>query len=369
MRGSDAWDPMRPGRVVVAALLCAGLAACGAAGGAPSPAAPSAQSSSSADPVTPLGIDPPAGTAPPSSSADPRVATPQPASESNSSAEPSPPGAGDPAPLPLPFTDDETMVWVPAGGHRVPGTLALPADAAGRQVPAVLLLHGDLSSRDENGDMFARLAAALAERGIASLRIDFAASGDSEEPDLALDYPNMVFDATASLEYLRQDPTGDGAIDPNRIAILGLSRGGGVGATVTGTVPGVAAFASWSGAVYNGYDEDPEGHQVARDIGFDPVDVGDRIIKLGLNWFDTIEAAHPLDDISGYTGPVLAVVGSDDDVVDPEVSTIFLQTVASTDTTLHVVEGADHGYTADQQVGDEAVRVTTDWLVSRLGAG
>ena len=348
--------------VAVAALLCAGLAACGTAGGVPVPASSSDRSSSSADPVTPGTSDPVVGAA----STSP--ADPPPSSSSDLSSDSSSFGS-DADPLPPPFTDDETMVWIPAGDHRVPGTLALPADAAGRPVPAVLLLHGDLSSRDENGEMFARLAAALAARGIASLRIDFAGTGDSEEADLSLDYPNMVFDATASLDYLQQDPTGDGAIDPDKIAILGLSRGGGIGATVTGTVPGVAAFVSWSGAVYNGYDEDPAGHEEAREDGFVPVDFGTRIFKLGLNWFDTIEASHPLDDISGYTGPILAVVGSDDQVVDPQVSTDFLQTVASADTTLHVVEGADHGFTADQEVGDEAIRVTTDWLVSRLGAG
>ena len=165
-----------------------------------------------------------------------------------------------PAELPPPFSDHETMVWIPAGDHRVPGTLALPAVTPGEKVPAVLLLHGDLSSRDENGEMFARLASALEARGIASLRIDFAGSGDSEEPDLALDYPGMVLDATASLDYLRQDAD----VDPDQVAILGLSRGAGIGATVTGTDPGVAAFVSWSGAVYDGYDEDPDGHEEAR---------------------------------------------------------------------------------------------------------
>jgi hypothetical protein len=276
---------------------------------------------------------------------------------------PSSPLPGDPpAELPPAFSDHETMVWIPAGDHRVPGTLALPAVTPGEKVPAVLLLHGDLSSRDENGEMFARLASALEARGIASLRIDFAGTGDSEEPGLALDYPGMVLDATASLDYLHQDAD----VDPDKVAILGLSRGAGIGATVTGTDPGVAAFVSWSGAVYDGYDEDPDGHEIARENGYVSLDLGDRVFKLGLNWFDTIESSHPLDDISGYTGPVLAVVGSDDDVVDPEVSTIFLQTVASTDTTLHVVEGADHGFTADQSVGDEAIGVTTDWLVSRL---
>ena len=76
---------------------------------------------------------------------------------------------------------------------------------------------------------------------------------------------------------------------------------------------------------------------------------------------------YPLSGTSWCTGPELAVVGSDDQVGDPDVSTVFLQTVASADTTLHVVQGADHGFTAEQSYGDEAIRVTTDWLVSRLG--
>jgi dienelactone hydrolase len=258
------------------------------------------------------------------------------------------------------------MVWVPAGDHRVPGTLALPALTAGQQVPAVLLLHGDLSSRDENGDMFGRLAAALSARGIASLRIDFAGSGDSEEPDLALDYTSMVVDATASLEYLETSSV----IDPGRVAVLGQSRGGSIAATIAGTVPGVDALVSWSGAVANGYEEDPDAHQEARENGYVAVDFdnADGEFRLSLAWFDTILASHPLDDVAGYTGPVLAVVGSDDNIVPPEVSEVFLETVASTDTTLHTIDGADHGFTSEEEYGDEAIAVTSDWLVSRLHA-
>ncbi len=277
----------------------------------------------------------------------------------SSSAAPVVPTDGTAPPVP-----SETDVWVPAGDHRVPGTMALPALAPGERAPAVLLLHGDLSNRDENADIFGRLAAALSARGIASLRIDFAGSGDSEEPDLALDYSSMVTDATASLTYLGADAV----LDPGRLAVLGLSRGGSIAATLAGTVPGVAAMVSWSGAIYDGYDEDPDGHQEARDNGYTEVDLDDRVFKLSLAWYDSIEDAHPLDDVAGYTGPVLAVVGSDDDVVPPEVSDIFLDTVASTDKTLHTIDGADHGFGADQAYGDEAIDVTADWLVARLKA-
>jgi uncharacterized protein len=270
----------------------------------------------------------------------------------------------------------ESMVWVPAGDHRVPGTLALPAITmpsgtarAGAdqpsQLPAVLLLHGDFSSRDENGDLFGRLAADLAARGIASLRIDFAGSGDSEEPSLALDYPNMVDDATAAVDFLRTDPR----FDPGRVGVLGLSRGGSIAATLAGTMPGLAVLVEWSGAVYDGYDEMPDLHDQARADGSVTLGTDDGEFELSLNWFDSIEQSHPLDDVAGYTGPVLAIVGSDDDVVPPETSEIMLRTVASADTTLHVIEGADHEYEAtgdDQTDAEEALSVTTDWLVSRL---
>jgi len=200
--------------------------------------------------------------------------------------------------------------------------------------------------------------------GVASLRIDFAGSGDSEEPDLALDYPGMVTDAAASVDYLRADPR----FDPTRVAVLGLSRGGAIAATLAGTVPGVAALVEWSGAVYNGYDEDPEGHEQARADGFVAVGGG---FRLSLGWFDSIEESHPLDDVAGFTGPVLAVTGSEDGVVPPEVSDVLLQTVASTDTTRHSIDGADHEFDAttdDQSHAREALTVTSDWLTAKLGA-
>jgi dienelactone hydrolase len=82
-------------------------------------------------------------------------------------------------------------------------------------------------------------------------------------------------------------------------------------------------------------------------------------VRLSLNWFDSIEQSQPLNDIAGYTGPVLAVTGSADDVYPPRVSDIFVQTVASTDTTRYVGDGADHEFDAttdDQSHAAEAWR-------------
>ena len=358
MTGRPRWSHVA---VVVAAVLV--LSACGSADGdQPGPARSSigttaeswstmpapAPSNPPAGSTDPLGGSDPLGGTDPLGSTDPTFST-NPAGSAAPSAQAATPAG-------------ESDVWIPAGDHRVPGTLALPAVQPGQQVPAVLLLHGDLGDRDADG-MFVRLADALAARGIASLRIDFAGAGASEEPDLSLDYPGMVLDATAALTYLQQDQ----ALDADRVAILGFSRGGSIAATVAGTVPGVAALVSWSGAIANAFEEDPAAHEEARENGEVVVDLGEREFQLSLAWFDTILDSHPLDDVAGYPNPVLAVVGSDDDIVDPEISNVFLATVASTDKTLYTVEGGDHGFTADPEYGDEAVAVTTDWLAATFG--
>jgi alpha-beta hydrolase superfamily lysophospholipase len=53
-------------------------------------------------------------------------------------------------------------------------------------------------------------------------------------------------------------------------------------------------------------------------------------------------ASTPLTDAAGYTGPLLAVAGSEDTTVDPSVSATFLATLNSPDETLRIIEGADH---------------------------
>jgi uncharacterized protein len=61
-------------------------------------------------------------------------------------------------------------------GLRLSGTLTLPAES---DAPAVVLLHGNGVTREECG-LFTRLAAALGQAGVPSLRFDLRAHGASE---------------------------------------------------------------------------------------------------------------------------------------------------------------------------------------------
>jgi len=260
-----------------------------------------------------------------------------------------------------------TFVWIPAGDHRIPGILALPkAGGAARSYPAVVMLHGFASHKDEVGDMYLREARALANRGIASLRIDFAGTGDSEQPYTANTWTGMVADAAAAYDWLVDHPR---TVD-DRVGVLGFSMGSKVGLGLLAERPEARALGSWSGALYDGippgfidlYDDAQANGSVVLDLGF-------AVVELSLAWFDTMIASTPLTDASRYAGAILAVAGSEDTTVDPSVSQTFIATLNSPDETLRIIEGADHIYnvlTPDQTHAEAAITIAADWFDARL---
>jgi uncharacterized protein len=280
--------------------------------------------------------------------------------------------AADPPPWPNenPSADAKvrhTVVWIPAGDHRIPGILALPkAGGAARSYPAVLMLHGFASHKDEVGDMYLREARRLAARGIASLRIDFAGTGDSKQPYTANTWTGMVADAVTAYDWLVANPR---TVD-RRIGVLGFSMGSKVGLGLLAERPNIPAFASWSGALEDGippgfmdlYDEAQEDGSVVLDLGF-------AVVELSLAWFDTMIASTPLSDAAGYNGSILAVAGSEDTTVDPSVSQAFVALLETPDETLRIIDGADHIYnvlTPDQTRAETAMVITADWFAARL---
>jgi uncharacterized protein len=260
-----------------------------------------------------------------------------------------------------------TFVWIPAGDHRIPAVLALPkAGGAGRSYPAVVMLHGFASHKDEVGDMYLREARALAERGIASLRIDFAGTGDSEQPYTANTWTGMVADAVTAHDWLVAHPR---TID-DQVGVLGFSMGSKVGLGLLAERPDIPAFASWSGALYDGippgfidlYDEAQANGSVVLDLGF-------AVVELSLAWFDTMIASTPLTDATSYVGAILAVAGSEDSTVDPFVSQNFIGTLNTPDETLRIIDGADHIYnvlTPNQTHAEAAITITANWFDARL---
>lgn len=108
-----------------------------------------------------------------------------------------------------------------ADGRELQGTLVVPKTAA--RAPAVLLCHG-FGSYDDDLGAFPRLAALLAQAGVASFRFSF--SGSDPYPDQGTIRPasQWVTDCLAAFLRVGSEP----GIDAERVGLLGVSVGGGV---------------------------------------------------------------------------------------------------------------------------------------------
>lgn len=125
------------------------------------------------------------------------------------------------------FAEQSERISVHSEGWELIGDLQTP-QAPGK-VPAVLLLNKAAGNRH----VYQELAGHLAERGIASLRLDLRGHGDSTnlnrfvpEKSDAEDREIMIWsseaDVIAAHKFLKTHPR----IDPNRIAIVGASYSG-----------------------------------------------------------------------------------------------------------------------------------------------
>ncbi|MEF2977343.1 alpha/beta hydrolase family protein [Subtercola sp. YIM 133946] len=287
-----------------------------------------------------------------------------------------------PATLVTPDTSDLSGARAPgarAAGARAAGAQAVgerldvptdPREADGRPgVPAVLLLHGTASSRSEVGGMFVRLAEALAARGVASLRIDFAGSGDSTRPQTGFTVASQLADAQAAFDWL----AAEGRIDAGRIGVLGFSQGGMIATLLAGREPQVAALTLWSSGIVAGgafgvfapYFEGLEAVDEAT------VDLGFTTFTFTREWWLQAQSMPLVGAIGRYGHPLFVVAGSDDDTIAPDASLELLRHAASADVEFRMIANADHIFRAldaGSPLADTVIELTASWFAHRLGA-
>lgn len=132
---------------------------------------------------------------------------------------------------------EETAVRI---DNRVDGKLMLPED---EPVAAVLLLHGWNSQMNEVGDMYAILAAELASRSIASLRINFNGEGRQNNYVVTMTCQSRISEALLAFDYLQQ------AVAVDHYGVVGFSLGGLTTLSLIGHHPdGFDSVVLWSAA-------------------------------------------------------------------------------------------------------------------------
>lgn len=269
---------------------------------------------------------------------------------------------------------------VPSRDIEMPVTWTFPAAAdAASPVPLAVLIHGHGGDRHEAGG-FTRVARRLAERGIASIRMDFAGSGDSSEAFRHNNLATMQADVLAAQRFAIES----GRVDPERIALVGFSMGGRVAALLAASEGGdYPAMVMWAPAVGNGPGEMIEmvgGPDAWAGMKAEAASQGFAAYttfwgqeqELGARWFADMESSRPLDALADYSGALLFIHGTADDVVDPEVSRQAVDAVKSAQVArLQMIEGADHGFglfSDPDLYSEKVVAATVAFLEQQLSA-
>ncbi len=255
----------------------------------------------------------------------------------------------------------ETRVDVSNG---IVGVLNQPEGAES----AVLMLHGFGSQKDEVGNMYKNLAAALAEQNIASLRIDFRGFGKSDGDTGSTTIDLQVEDARLAYDYLTKVK----GIDANRIGVMGFSLGGGI--AILSAIEDAARYKSmvtWSSV--GDFTKDMTGvvgqeavDEAATD-GVVGLDLGWRTIVLKQDFFSSL-AAHDLASmVTNYSGSFLSIAGSED--FSAAYAEKFVASSKGETKEAWIVEGGDHIYGVlgeDQTMANSVIQKTVEWFAKTL---
>src|SRR5438128_10097096 len=122
-------------------------------------------------------------------------------------------------------------------GLKLSGILSTPDDSRGKHLPGVVLVPGFMSTADA---FFPGFAEELNAGGFVSLTMDFRGFGESEGVRGEVIPYLQIYDASNAISYLQSRPE----VNPDKIAVLGVSLGGGEVAYIAARDRRVKAVAS-----------------------------------------------------------------------------------------------------------------------------
>ncbi|HSO75559.1 MAG TPA: alpha/beta fold hydrolase [Blastocatellia bacterium] len=314
------------------------------------------------------------------------------------------------APAGAAFTAEE--VTVQAKGFTLAGTLLLPKSGKA-PFPAVITITGSgQQTRDERLPLpglekyrpFGQIAEALANRGVAVLRVDDRGVGKSTgiQTLSTVTMTDFADDVRAQVAYLRARRE----IDPKRIALAGHSEGGVIAPMVAGSDSEIAAIVLMAGTAKRGdvVLEFQVNYQLDGDTTLTPeakaakraeqlaeirkvVEGGDTS-KLSefmrSPWMRHFLTYDPLPAIARVRQPILILQGEIDRQVTADQAQMIekaARTAGNKDVSVRVFPGLNHlflpaktgapsEYTSlsTTTVGEDVIKQLSDWLIVRLGA-
>lgn len=263
-------------------------------------------------------------------------------------------------------TYTEEDIFIDAGDHQIPATVTLPVGEEGQKFPAVIMLHGNGSTRHEAGNAYDYTAPEMAKAGIATIRFDYIGNGDSTSDYIDFTYDKAVEDAMKCYEYLKTL----GCIDMEHVGIMGWSQGGRLALLTAGRHDVFTTVLTWAGAYDQGGSVLADQYAIAKEKGYYEVTYDWREpLKQSPAYYECAMNIDYAREVANIKAPILAIAGSDDTVVLPEVADKIVAASTVEGSRTLVLEGADHTFcvfTGDLTVLETLTAETIAWFEETL---
>jgi fermentation-respiration switch protein FrsA (DUF1100 family) len=256
------------------------------------------------------------------------------------------------------FADHEIRrVEIPFGssGKALPGYLHLPPGRSGR-VPCVWSISGLDSTKETGGALYGDK---LRERGIATLALEGPGQGECSLRGIHVTQTNWMDAGRLVLDWLRSQKE----IDPDRVALRGVSRGSFWSAQVASVDSRIV------GAAVHGLSFEPGSHT--------SFEMSSPTFKLRYMYYAGFDNEQEFDKFARtlslkgatekITCPYLVVAGEDDQQCPLVYGYEFLESI-SVPKQMLVYEGADHSvsHAASTTNGPNPNTYMIEWLQDRL---
>jgi len=225
------------------------------------------------------------------------------------------------------------------------GMLHLPEKKSESPFPTVLFLHGFLAHRIEANRIFVKMARILEAKGIASLRFDFRGCGESDGDSAEVTLVGQLTDAQKAFDFLCEQPQ----IDAKRVAVLGMSIGGGLGALFASKEPRASALLLWV-PVANLMECLEMVNNSEKDLNdiFKMPHVDHKGQLVGKDFLAEIPTFKPAEALKNFNKPVCVIHAKEDQIVPVHQSEIYEEILRGKNplNVRHLIEGSDHKFSS-----------------------
>lgn len=214
-------------------------------------------------------------------------------------------------------------VKIDNAGRIIPANILIPKGSGPH--PAIVMNHGHGGSKEEHGG-FVKLAKHFAQRGIATISLDFPGCGESTENFKENYLSSMVSDSNASLKYILDNYE----IDKEKLGILGFSMGAVVALKIVNEqdspyksvgllAPPIEGIEEIMMRFVGGEDEFKRLLEEAKSekgyAHFENPFGNDQTISI--RWFEELEEFKKLNIIENIEEDILVIHGGEDTLVTP----------------------------------------------------